>query len=91
MPAAGVAGVLADCAPVRLADGVTLLPAPLTARDPGRDTTAWMDAAESPEGDVRIGLGHGLFKPLNGFPQSLSKLRNFPRAENNQHDDQYKE
>jgi hypothetical protein len=45
--------------PVAMAPGVTLLPAPASRRYPGRDLTAWMDAAPSPEGDIRIGLAHG--------------------------------
>lgn len=45
--------------PVAMAPGVTLLPAPASRRYPGRDLTAWMDAAASPEGDIRIGLAHG--------------------------------
>ena len=45
--------------PTELAGGVTLLPAPCPARRAGRDLTAWMDAAETPEGHIRIGLAHG--------------------------------
>lgn len=46
-------------APVELGPGVVLLPAPCTTRRPGRDLTAWMDAAATPEGALRIGLAHG--------------------------------
>lgn len=42
-----------------LAQGVVLLPAPLTAKSTSRDPTAWMDAAATPDGTVRIGLAHG--------------------------------
>jgi DNA repair exonuclease SbcCD nuclease subunit len=45
--------------PLALTDGVTILPAPLTTKNPGRDPTQWMDAAPSPAGVVRIGLAHG--------------------------------
>lgn len=45
--------------PITLAEGVTLLPAPCPARRAGRDLTAWMDSAETPEGHIRIGLAHG--------------------------------
>lgn len=45
--------------PLELAPGVTVLPAPCTTRRPGRDTTAWMDAAATTEGTIRIGLAHG--------------------------------
>lgn len=41
-----------------LADGVALLPAPPTVRDPGRDLTVWMESAATEE-CVRIGLAHG--------------------------------
>lgn len=45
--------------PVELAPGIVLLPAPCTTRRPGRDLTAWMDDAPTPEGALRIGLAHG--------------------------------
>ncbi|MCR9127720.1 MAG: DNA repair exonuclease [Rhodobacteraceae bacterium] len=44
--------------PIEPAPGVWLLPAPCTARNPGRDLTDAMDRA-TPEGALRIGLGHG--------------------------------
>lgn len=43
--------------PLALAPGVTLLPAPVTARRPGRDLTAWYDGV--PGEGLRIGLAHG--------------------------------
>lgn len=46
-------------APLDLAAGVTLLPAPCTTRRPGRDLTEWMDEASTAEGTIRIGLAHG--------------------------------
>ncbi|MCB1396777.1 MAG: metallophosphoesterase [Rhodobacteraceae bacterium] len=51
--------VLTDSAPIDLAPGVVLLPAPLRRRRPGRDLTAWMAGAATPEGALRIGLAHG--------------------------------
>jgi DNA repair exonuclease SbcCD nuclease subunit len=48
-----------SAAPLTLADRVALLPAPLTTKNPGRDPTAWMDTAATPEGVLRIGLAHG--------------------------------
>ncbi len=45
--------------PVQIAPGVHLLPAPLPRQFPGSDLTAWMVQAETPEGDLRIGLAHG--------------------------------
>lgn len=50
--------VLTEASPVALAPGVWLLPAPCTQRRPGRDLTDAMSAA-TPEGAIRIGLGHG--------------------------------
>lgn len=44
-------------APLAL-DGAHLLPAPCTTRNPGRDLTVDMDQP-TPEGAIRIGLGHG--------------------------------
>lgn len=48
-----------EAAPLALAPGATLLPAPCTTRRPGRDLTQWMDQAPTPEGHLRIGLAHG--------------------------------
>lgn len=45
--------------PIELAPGVVLMPAPCTTRRPGRDLTAWMDDAATPEGAIRLGLAHG--------------------------------
>lgn len=45
--------------PLRLAEGVVLLPAPCTTRRPGRDLTEWMDRAATPPGALRIGFAHG--------------------------------
>ncbi|MCS0495816.1 DNA repair exonuclease [Ancylobacter sp. MQZ15Z-1] len=49
-------------APLALAPGVTLLPAPCTTRRPGRDLTEWMDGAGREEGAIRIGLAHGAIR-----------------------------
>lgn len=45
--------------PVEIAPGAYLLPAPLTRRSESADLTAWMDAAVTPEGALRLGLAHG--------------------------------
>jgi len=45
--------------PVEMAPGVHLLPAPCRHRFAGEDLTRWMDAYETPAGDLRIGLAHG--------------------------------
>ncbi|MFN3971259.1 MAG: exonuclease SbcCD subunit D [Gemmobacter sp.] len=49
---------------VTIAPGVSLLPCPLPRRRPGRDLSAWMVGAATPEGHLRIGLAHG---PVQGF------------------------
>ena len=51
--------VLTAPAPVDLAPGVVLLPAPLPRRHVGHDLTAWMAGAATPEGALRLGLAHG--------------------------------
>lgn len=48
-----------EAAPIEIAPGAVLLPAPCTTRRPGRDLTAWMDGAPTPEGAIRVGLAHG--------------------------------
>ncbi|MFP4328274.1 MAG: exonuclease SbcCD subunit D [Paracoccaceae bacterium] len=45
--------------PRKMADGVALLPAPVTHRYAGHDLTGALDAMESPEGTIRLGLAHG--------------------------------
>nr|WP_111559495.1 DNA repair exonuclease [Paracoccus sediminilitoris] len=50
--------VVTDDAPLALGPDAMLLPAPCTQRRPGRDLTAAM-SAPTPEGCLRIGLGHG--------------------------------
>lgn len=45
--------------PVGIGDDAVLLPAPCPVRRPGRDLTAWMSAAETQAGAIRIGLAHG--------------------------------
>ncbi len=51
--------ILREPAPVQVEPGVHLLPAPLPRQFPGHDLTAWMDAADTPAGAIRIGLAHG--------------------------------
>jgi DNA repair exonuclease SbcCD nuclease subunit len=52
-------------APVEIAPGQWLLPAPCTQRRPGRDLTEAM-SAPTPEGAGRIGLGHGAITDFSG-------------------------
>lgn len=60
-----------EAKPLLLAPHLALLPAPPTTRRPGRDLTAWMDAAETPEGALRIGLAHG---PIQSFSEDGAGL-----------------
>lgn len=46
--------------------GAFVLPAPCTARNPGRDLTEDM-AQPTPEGAIRIGLGHGGIQDFSGL------------------------
>lgn len=50
--------------PIDIATGVTVLPAPLTAKATSVDPTSWMNDAVSNEGGLRIGLAHG---SVHGF------------------------
>ncbi len=50
--------------PMEIAGGAWLLPAPLAAKAMSVDPTAWMDAAVTPPGALRIGLAHG---SIQGF------------------------
>ncbi len=58
--------VLRSPEPVEMQDGAFLLPAPLLARRPSTDPTAWMDDAATPDGAIRVGLAHG---PIQGFSE----------------------
>jgi DNA repair exonuclease SbcCD nuclease subunit len=55
--------------PVEIEPRCWLLPAPLTSRATSTDPTAWMDAAATPEGDLRIGLAHG---SVQGFGSEMA-------------------
>ena len=55
----------AEPEPLLLQEGrVAVLPAPLRARRIPDDLTAWMDAAATPPGSLRVGLAHG---SIQGF------------------------
>lgn len=51
--------------PFEAAPGLWILPAPGTQRRPGRDLTEAMEAA-TPEGALRVGLGHGAVTDFSG-------------------------
>ena len=52
----------------------TVLPAPLTSHAPGRDPTAWMDAAATPPGTLRIGLAHGSVQDFGQSAESAVRI-----------------
>jgi DNA repair exonuclease SbcCD nuclease subunit len=54
--------------PLPLGAGAVLLPAPCTARNPGRDLTEWMDGAETGEA-IRIGLAHGSIRDFRAVEE----------------------
>lgn len=54
--------------PIKLREGVMLLAAPCTTRNPGRDLTEWMDSAETGEA-IRIGLGHGSIRDFRSVDE----------------------
>ncbi|WP_370285850.1 metallophosphoesterase family protein [Pseudooceanicola nanhaiensis] len=57
-----------DPVPMALAAGAMLLPAPCTTRNPGRDLTEWMDAADSGAA-IRIGLAHGSIRDFRSVEE----------------------
>lgn len=59
--------------PVEAERGVWFLPAPWTAKMPGRDLTEWMDEASTPEGALRIGVGHGSIHDFYEFDESEAR------------------
>ncbi len=54
-----------EAAPMALAEGVTLLPAPCTTRRPGRDLSDWMDSVATPDDGLRIGIAHGAIQSFS--------------------------
>jgi DNA repair exonuclease SbcCD nuclease subunit len=54
--------LLLEPSPVEAEPGVFFLPAPWTTKFPATDLTAWMDDAQTPNGAIRIGIGHGGYK-----------------------------
>lgn len=51
-----------------LGTGALLLPGPCTARNPGRDLTEWMDAAETGDA-IRVGLAHGSIRDFRSVDE----------------------
>ncbi|WP_089271359.1 metallophosphoesterase family protein [Puniceibacterium sediminis] len=51
--------------PMPMGDAAMLLPAPCTAKAPGRDLSEWMDSADTGTA-IRIGLAHGSIREFAG-------------------------
>lgn len=63
-----------EAAPLDLAPGVVLLPAPCTTRRPGRDLSEWMGDAATGEGTIRIGLAHGAVQSFSEEGEGLDVI-----------------
>jgi hypothetical protein len=72
--------LLLEPVPVELEPGTWLLPAPLRTRNEGRDLSAWMDGAATPEGAVRIGLAHGSIRSFSQRQESSNPMDPARRA-----------
>lgn len=64
------ARVYVESKPVEIASGVLLLPSPWTTKSQTNDSTAWMDAAPTPAGALRIGLAHGSIRDFTSMGES---------------------
>lgn len=51
--------LLLDPKPYQALPSIWLLPAPWTNKSPGRDLTEWIDNADLPLNDIKIGIAHG--------------------------------
>lgn len=57
-----------------LGPDAVLLAAPLARKSERRDLTAWMDAAETPAGKIRIGLAHGSTRDFGVDGQAPNRI-----------------
>lgn len=81
-PAANIR-VHRDPQPVEIGAGVHLLPASLTAKASSHDPTAWMDAAATPAGAIRIGMAHGSIRGFGSLGEAAVQIDpERPRAAN---------
>jgi DNA repair exonuclease SbcCD nuclease subunit len=56
--------------PVEIERGVVLLPAPLAAKAMSTDPTAYLDAAVTPRGTIRIGMAHGSVRGFSSLGEA---------------------
>ncbi len=60
--------------PVEAEPGVWFIPAPWENKAPGQDLTSSMDAAETPDGAIRIGIGHGSVEDFSSETAAVTKI-----------------
>jgi DNA repair exonuclease SbcCD nuclease subunit len=65
---------LLEPAPVEMAPGVTLLPAPLVRKSETSDLTDWWRQAPTPPGAIRIGLAHGSVTGFGGEQEASNPI-----------------
>jgi hypothetical protein len=66
--------VLTEAEPVEIADGIWLLPAPLTYRHNLEDPTDAFDAMETPGARLRIGLAHGSIRDFGSRGETKNQI-----------------
>lgn len=66
--------LLLTAEPVEAEPGVWFIPAPWNNKAPGKDLTETMDAAVTPEGAIRIGIGHGSVEDFSSETAAVTKI-----------------
>jgi len=75
--------LLLTAEPVEAELGVWFLPAPWDNKAPGRDLTAAMDSAQTPEGVIRIGIAHGSVEDFASETAAVTRIaKNRPDTAN---------
>ncbi|MBY9068234.1 DNA repair exonuclease [Hyphomonas sp. WL0036] len=75
--------LLLTAEPVEAEPGVWFLPAPWDNKAPGRDLTAAMDSAQTPEGVIRIGIAHGSVEDFASETAAVTRIaKNRPDTAN---------
>lgn len=69
--------------PIEAAPGVWFLPTPWDNKAPGRDLTATLDTAQTPEGAIRIGIAHGSVEDFASETAAVTRIaKNRPDTAN---------
>lgn len=75
--------LLLTAEPVEAEPGVWFVPAPWDNKAPGRDLTAAMDGAQTPEGVIRIGIAHGSVEDFASETAAVTRIaKNRPDTAN---------